>query len=199
MQKKQLLSHYDLIVFCHLRWEFVYQRPQHIISRMAKQGSGLCIEEPLPVSPEEGNTANVYQANAAITVLQPKVRTIEDSGKVFKHMPPLSARDGWFYFPAVGPFWRIFSLSTVVYDCMDELTLFRGADPKLVEQEKKLLCVADTVFTGGKRLYESKREAHGNVHCFPSSVDHAHFRKRSEERRVGKERQSETSRNEQNN
>src|SRR5690606_10468700 len=177
MQKKQLLSHYDLIVFCHLRWELVYQRPQHIISRMAKQGSVLFIEEPLPFSPEEENTANVYQANAAITVLQPKVRSIEDIGKVFKDMPPISARIGWFYSPAFAPLLGIFSLSKVVYDCMDELTLFRGADPKLVEQEKKLLCVADTVFTGGKRLYESKREAHGNVHCFPSSVDHAHFRK----------------------
>lgn len=177
MQEQKLLSHYDLIVFCHLRWEFVYQRPQHIISRMARQGKVLFIEEPLPFSPEEENTANIYKVNERITVLQPKVRSMGDLGKVFGNVRPISARIGWFYSPAFSPLLRVFSFNKIVYDCMDELSLFRGADPKLVEQEKHLLSVVDVVFTGGKRLYESKKEAHSNVHCFPSSVDHAHFRK----------------------
>jgi len=176
-QEQQLRSHYDLIVFCHLRWEFVYQRPQHIISRMAQHGKVLFIEEPLPFAPEEENTAHIYQVGDAITVLQPRVRDIEDIGKVFKEMDQISARVGWMYSPAFIPLLKTFALDKVVYDCMDELTLFRGADPKLVEQEQKLLSVADMVFTGGKRLYESKKKVHGNVHCFPSSVDHSHFRK----------------------
>lgn len=176
-QEQKLLLQYDLIVFCHLRWEFVYQRPQHIISRMAQQGSVLFIEEPLPFSPGEENTAHIYQVNDTITVLQPKVRSVEDIGELFKELPRISARVGWVYSPAFTPLLRIFSLDKTVYDCMDELTLFRGADPKLVQQEKELLSVADIVFTGGKRLYESKKAAHRNVHCFPSSVDHAHFRK----------------------
>ena len=177
MQEQKLLSHYDLIVFCHLRWEFVYQRPQHIISRMAKQGKVLFIEEPIPFSPEEENTANIYKVNDTITVLQPRVRHINDIGEVFRNTIPISARVGWFYSPAFTPLLTVFCLNKIVYDCMDELSLFRGADPRLVEQEKQLLAVAGVVFTGGKRLYESKKEAHGNVHCFPSSVDHAHFRK----------------------
>jgi glycosyltransferase involved in cell wall biosynthesis len=65
----------------------------------------------------------------------------------------------------------------VIYDCMDELSLFKGADPQLIEQEKYLLSEADIVFTGGKSLYEAKKKVHSNVYCFPSSVEHAHFRK----------------------
>lgn len=144
---------------------------------MAKQGSVLFIEEPLPFSPEEENTAHIYKVNDAITVLQPRVRHITDIKEVFRNMPPISANLGWLYSPAFTPLLGVFSMNKIVYDCMDELTLFRGADPTLVEQEKQLLSIANLVFTGGKRLYESKREAHGNVHCFPSSVDHAHFRK----------------------
>ncbi len=176
-REQQLLSHYELIVFCHLRWQFVYQRPQHIISRMARQGRVLFIEEPIPFSPEEENTAHIYSVSDTITVLQPKVKSIEDIGELFKDMPRVSARIGWVYSPAFVPLLETFSLDKVVYDCMDELSLFRGANPLLVEQERRLLSVADVVFTGGKRLYESKKEAHGNVYCFPSSVDHAHFRK----------------------
>ena len=44
---------YDMIVFCHLRWEFVYQRPQHLVSRMAKYLKILFIEEPIAFGPEE--------------------------------------------------------------------------------------------------------------------------------------------------
>jgi len=176
-QEQELLTHYDLIVFCHLRWEFVYQRPQHIISRIAKQGKVLFIEEPLQFSQEEENTAHMYKVNDAITVFQPKVKSIEGIKDVFKGMPQITAGVGWVYSPAFIPLLASFSLNKVVYDCMDELTLFRGADPELVEHEKQLLSVADIVFTGGKRLYESKKKVHGNVYCFPSSVDHVHFRK----------------------
>lgn len=175
--KQELLSHYDLVVFCHLRWDFVYQRPQHIISRIAKKGEVLFIEEPLQFSPEEENRAHIYKVSDTITVLQPKVKTTEEIKEIFKDRPMISARVGWVYSPAFIPLLETFSFNKVVYDCMDELTLFRGANPELVEHEKQLLSVADIVFTGGKRLYESKKKVHGNVHCFPSSVDHAHFKK----------------------
>src|SRR5689334_3051160 len=63
----------------------------------------------------------------------------------------------------------------VVYDCMDELSLFRGAPPALIERERRLLERADLVFTGGQSLYEAKRERHPAVHAFPSSIDADHF------------------------
>ena len=58
---------------------------------------------------------------------------------------------------------------------MDELSLFKGAPKELIDQEKFLLAETDIVFTGGSALYENKNNSHSNVHCFPSSVDQAHF------------------------
>jgi UDP-galactopyranose mutase len=64
-----------------------------------------------------------------------------------------------------------------VYDCMDELSAFKGADSLLPELEKQLFQHVDLVFTGGQTLYEAKRQAHPEVHAFPSSIDVTHFGK----------------------
>ncbi len=64
----------------------------------------------------------------------------------------------------------------VVYDCMDELSAFLYPPAGLIEQELALLARADLVFAGGRSLYAAKRRLHPRVHCFPSSVDVAHFR-----------------------
>jgi UDP-galactopyranose mutase len=63
----------------------------------------------------------------------------------------------------------------VVYDCMDELSAFRGAPPAMLEMERHLLARADLVFTGGRSLFEAKRGRHHAVHLFPSSIDARHF------------------------
>src|SRR5690606_1699258 len=90
-------------------------------------------------------------------------------------VPGNTASAGWFYSPAFVPLLEYFRFDTVVYDCMDELTLFKGASAALQQQEQQLISVADVIFTGGKSLYESKCTRHANVHCFPSSVDQSHF------------------------
>ena len=168
---------YDIVVFCHLRWEFVYQRPQHIVSRLAKHGRVLFIEEPIPFSPEEENTVRVIPVSDRITVWQPRVSHIGAIRNLFPAGKPVPAKIGWVYSPAFVEMLDLFSFEKIVYDCMDELSLFRGADPALARREKELLERADTVFTGGKSLYESKSRVHPNVHCFPSSVDRTHFGK----------------------
>jgi UDP-galactopyranose mutase len=58
---------------------------------------------------------------------------------------------------------------------MDELSAFDGASPALLDRERALLGRADLMFTGGPSLYRAKRDRHPDVHCFPSSVDAAHF------------------------
>jgi len=175
---KSVAQYYDLIVFCHLRWDFVYQRPQHIISRLAKEYKVLFIEEPVAFSPGEENSANLIIIHEQLHILQPKVATIEDIAAIWKHFVsnhviPIA----WFYSPAFVPLMSYIDMTTVVYDCMDELSLFKGAPQSLIEQEKYLLANSDIVFTGGKSLYESKKEMHHNVHCFMSSVDQDHFAK----------------------
>ena len=176
-------SKYNMVVFCHLRWGFVYQRPQHLISRLSKHYKILFVEEPIPFENEdEENEYLLEVVNHNLHVLKPKVRNIEGIKDVIKPLLKNSSLEiGWFYSASFSPLLTDFKFETVVYDCMDELTLFKGAPQELITQEKFLLSEAHVVFTGGKSLFESKNKAHKNAHCFPSSVDRKHFEQAKEE------------------
>ena len=173
LDSSKKLPIYDMIVFCHLRWDFVYQRPQHLISRLSNQYKILVVEEPIGKS---GNKSEIIEISPSLHVLKPHIDQLDELGSylkaILKHSKYLV---GWFYSAAFVSVLNTFDFETVVYDCMDELTLFKGASPELLAQENSLLSAADIVFTGGKSLYESKREKHYNVFCFPSSVDVSHF------------------------
>ncbi|ART80192.1 glycosyltransferase [Oceanisphaera avium] len=172
------LAFYDMIVFCHLRWDFVYQRPQHLISRMSKHFKILMIEEPLGEGKDGEKSANLIKVKPQLFVLQPKVNTIEDIAELLpKYIRNEQIEVGWCYSPSFYPLVNKLTFNHLIYDCMDELSLFKGAPDALIKQEQLLLKKADVVFTGGKSLYESKKQLHNNVFCFPSSVDEAHFAK----------------------
>jgi UDP-galactopyranose mutase len=81
----------------------------------------------------------------------------------------------WYYTPMALRFTRHVKPLGVVYDCMDELSAFRGAPRDLRELETELFNCADIVFTGGMSLYQAKRRHHSNVYAFPSSIDVGHF------------------------
>ncbi|GEP52220.1 glycosyl transferase [Flavobacterium noncentrifugens] len=168
-------QYYDMIVFCHLRWDFVYQRPQHLISRMSKDLKILLIEEPVAKN-ENGDSANLTIISKNLHILQPMVDSIEAIGTIIpQYVKNKNVATGWFYSAAFSPLLQSINFDVIVYDCMDELSLFKGAPQHLIDQEKFLLSNADIVFTGGKSLYESKKQMHSNVYCFPSSVDEDHF------------------------
>jgi glycosyltransferase involved in cell wall biosynthesis len=168
-------QYYDMVVFCHLRWQFVYQRPQHLISRMAESMRVLLIEEPL-FNEQNNSTGNLMIMNENLHILQPNVRDIESIAKILPtYIKNKNIAAGWFYSAAFCPLLQALNFDTIIYDCMDELSLFKGAPSHLIEQEKYLMANADIIFTGGRSLYESKKQFHDNVHCFPSSVDKAHF------------------------
>jgi UDP-galactopyranose mutase len=81
----------------------------------------------------------------------------------------------WYYTPMALSFTQHLKPQATVYDCMDELSAFKGASPMLRQREQQLFKLADLVFTGGQSLYEAKRSQHKSVYAFPSSIDHAHF------------------------
>src|SRR6478672_7129721 len=177
-----------LICFSHLRWNFVFQRPQHLMSRFARDMAVIYWEEPVEIGARETAYLKVQEAEGF-----PGVRV------VVPHLPqgmPEDAREAalerlldahaavirgplvaWYYTPMMLPFSRHLPTSAVVYDAMDELSKFRFAPATLLELEQELIDQADLVFTGGSSLYEAKKNRHRSVHCFPSSVDRAHFAK----------------------
>ncbi|PZX53520.1 glycosyltransferase involved in cell wall biosynthesis [Algoriphagus ratkowskyi] len=171
-------NYYDMIVFCHLRWQFVYQRPQHLISRMSNLYKVLLVEEPIGFAEGQEFTAVFSEVNPHLHILQPRVSRMEDIGQVLQaYVSNETVPYGWFYSASFSTILNSRKFETVIYDCMDELTLFKGAPQSLINQENFLLQKADIVFTGGKSLFESKQKLHSNVFCFPSSVDENHFAK----------------------
>ncbi|HWI83248.1 glycosyltransferase [Ramlibacter sp.] len=174
-----------LVVFSHLRWNFVYQRPQHLLSRLAQRWRVIFIEEPVLKAGHNG--LERFEPAANVQVWRPHV-TGDAPGFHDDHLPALQrmvsdamTEDAvtdywvWFYTPMALPLATDLSPRGVVYDCMDELTLFRHAPRQLVQRENALFKMADLVFTGGPSLYAAKRHRHPSVHCFPSSVDAKHF------------------------
>jgi UDP-galactopyranose mutase len=81
----------------------------------------------------------------------------------------------WYYTPMPLAFTDHLTPLATVYDCMDELSAFRGAPAALKIREAELMARTDLMLTGGQSLYEAKRDQHPNIHPFPSSVDVAHF------------------------
>jgi glycosyltransferase involved in cell wall biosynthesis len=180
-----------LICFSHLRWDFVYQRPQHLLSRFARTTPVFYMEEPLfgAATPHLDISAREHGIRVVVPQLPSGLSEASQHEMLRELVDELIAEESittfvaWYYTPMALPWTRHLEPIAVVYDCMDELSLFRGAPVEMVERERDLIALADVVFTGGSSLYEAKRERSDNVHCFPSSVDSAHFRRARTPRR----------------
>jgi glycosyltransferase involved in cell wall biosynthesis len=182
-----------VVCFSHLRWDFVYQRPQHLLSRFARRHKVIFIEEPIfedVAEPELRLTPRGDDIQVGVPVLP---HGLSDSGKVLaqrqlvdKHLAGLTTkrRIFWYYTPMALLFSRHLDADVIAFDSMDELSAFKGAPPELLALEEEMMGRADVVFTGGHSLFEAKKHRHHDIHAFPSSIDTSHFgRGRSPERK----------------
>ena len=177
------LNEVDLVCFSHLRWGFVFQRPNHLLTRFSKHQRVFFIEE--PIFHNEDDKLHIENYNENLYVVTPYIREGYSPEEVFerqrKFISKLITNMGverfisWYYTPMALPFTEHLEPEMVIYDCMDELSAFKFAPPELTIREKALFGKADLVFTGGHSIYESKKNAHHNIHAFPSSIDKAHF------------------------
>lgn len=185
---------FDLVCFSHLRWDFVYQRPQHLLSRFARQQRVFFVEEPIFVEgparvdikkPQPGLYIVVpylpkhlaHSSTIVDELFRKEVETLQRQllNTLFMEYS-IATYLLWYYTPMALTFSRHLQPVAIVYDCMDELTAFKNAPPALKQYEAELFKRADLVFTGGQSLYESKRHLHPAVYAFPSSVDTNHFK-----------------------
>jgi UDP-galactopyranose mutase len=174
----------DLVCFSHLRWDWVYQRPQHLLKRCAAERRVFFVEEPVRDSGsvrldvrERDNGVRVVtpilpdglsSPIAQTAVLSSLLQTFFTEHQIHEYVL-------WYYTPTALDFTKQLRPLAVIYDCMDELSAFKDAPDSLRFQELELLNRADVVFTGGQSLYEAKRNKHPFVHAFPSSIDREHF------------------------
>lgn len=177
------IKNVDLVSYSHLRWNFVFQRPQHLLTRFSRHMRIFYIEE--PVYTEGPDYFQVTQPEENIWVVVPhleKSRTEKENIFLYKNLlsaffEEKSIHDYifWYYSPMFLSISDSFKPLLIVYDCMDELSGFKFAPKGMKESEDELFKKADLVFTGGYSLYEAKKHLHNHIYPFPSSIDKEHF------------------------
>jgi glycosyltransferase involved in cell wall biosynthesis len=176
----------DVICFSHLRWNFVFQRPQHLLSRWARVSRVFFFEEPIFGQYESNFLKTVYSnTGESLVVITPHIkenlsepevkRYLEDSVDNIINWSGIKDYLSWYLTPMAVEFTSRLKPEIIVYDSMDELSAFKGAHPDMMKNENILFSMADVVFTGGHNLYEYKKHRHNNIHPFPSSIDQRHF------------------------
>lgn len=178
-------SETPLICFSHLRWDFVLQRPQHLMERFAKTRQVFFFEEYIPTQHHLAYLEIHPFEGTSVKAVRPRIpdhwtpedremalgRLLDDLLELIGCRKPIL----WFYTPMMFGFARHLDAAAVIYDCMDELANFKLAPSNIKSAEQALMARADVVFTGGISLYEAKRARHDNIHAFPSGVDVPHF------------------------
>lgn len=173
-----------LICFSHLRWNFVYQRPQHLLSRFAKKYITYYVEEFVFTNDEDGFT--LEKCSEGVIVVTPHLKSNDEHSLTenqrmqdvlinFFGERQIDDYLFWYYTPMALVYTACFKPTLIVYDCMDELSAFKSAPTSLKVLENELLSIADVVFTGGNSLYEAKKNLHSKVYSCPSSLDKEHF------------------------
>lgn len=180
-----------IIALCHLGWDWVWQRPQQFLSRLARTHRVLFVETYCSDTPETTVRLRTAEGHPNVTICQ-------------MHLPASRWSDGrfidrerrralqrtlatelagqfddpilWFNDPmAVTAFAGHLDEALIVYDCMDELSQFKGAPPALLERELELLEVADVVFCGGRKMRDKRLPHNANSHFYGTGVDCRHF------------------------
>jgi len=174
----------NILCFSHLRWDFVFQRPQHLMSRFAIETNVFVLEEPV-FDANGRDHYSIDKRTGQLSIITPHLtphRNFEQDRKAMRTLLSEYLTDEdladwifWYYTPMALQFSDNYSPALIVFDCMDELSAFDFAPPELLEMEKALLKTADIVFTGGHSLHEAKKTQHNNIHVFPSSIDKSHF------------------------
>jgi len=179
------MNHTPIVTFSHLRWNSVFQRPHHIMTRLAERREVLFVEEPVTNGAVAG--LEIMRVGPRLRVVQPHL-PVDGPGFGPRQERILTAqlarfleREGWdrfaawLYTPMAVSLAKSLDPCAIVYDCMDELSQFQHAPAELRQCERELFECADAVFTGGPSLHRAKERLHPYVHCFPSSVDVKHF------------------------
>jgi len=173
-----------LLCFSHLRWDFVFQRPQHLLSRFAKDANVYFLEEPIFDATTEayfsiskrGDKLSVVVPHLLPGMNQQEVNAVMGLLlDIFLQDAVLEDWTFWYYTPMAYSFTNKYKPKLIIYDCMDELSAFKFAPQELMGLERKLMAKADLVFTGGHSLYEAKKQQHANIFPFPSSIEKKHF------------------------
>lgn len=182
----------DLICISHLRWDFVWQRPQHVLSRLGAHYRVFFVEEPITVEAHRQPELDIRHEDNNVTVI--RLLMPADHPHWIGHGDTKTAalyeqllqqyllevhsdnRLFWLYTPMGSHFTQVIAHHGLIVDVMDELSAFKGASPALKAVDAAAAEQADLIFTGGLSLYNMRYQRHPRkTFLLPSGVDIAHF------------------------
>jgi UDP-galactopyranose mutase len=166
-----------LVAGLHLRWDGVWQRPHHLLTRLARHVPVVVVEEPFAAAGDRDE----LRTFGNLSVIRPlrargygapfvDARAIETARALLGTTEAIV----WLYTPMMLELADAFR-GPLVYDCMDDLAAFDFAPDGIREREGVLLERADLVFAGGRSLYASRARYGAKVRLYPSGVEYDRF------------------------
>ena len=186
----------DLVVLSHLHWQWVWQRPQHVVTRLARRRATggartWFIEEPIDgdVPQAELHTEErdgvtriwlvVPPADPPAWIVGFAVAGAEEYPEMLRRLlaeQASPAPDVWLYTPMAIDIALGLRPGRIAYDVMDDLTAFARPPAELVDRQRRALEEADVVYAGGRSLHRSVvAQGRPDCHLFPSGVEAGHY------------------------
>lgn len=181
----------DVICFPIIDWDFRFQRPQQLMSRLADSGHRVFYISPqfhssgAPYTIQQ-KRENIYEIslrgperNVYASILDDKARDL-----LFTALDEL--RRDLFLGATIAfvqlPFWWPLVKKTrgqfawpIIYDCMDHLSGFSNIEQIMLDQEPDLMDSADLVMVSSRFLEEQARRQNPNVLMVRNACDYDHF------------------------
>ncbi len=180
-----------IIAICHLSWNWVWQRPQQFLSRLAKNHAVLFVETHCTHTHKSFTRKRAALDHPTVTILEIHLPAHRWHDSFFidterrRILQELLVGDFagayddailWINDPmAVTAYAGQLGERMIVYDCMDELTQFHGAPPMLHQRERELTHRADLIFCGGRKMRDKRLPYNSNTHFYGTGVDCGHF------------------------
>src|SRR5687768_4887749 len=111
-----------IVCLSHLRWDFVYQRPQHLLTRAARNHRVIYVEE--PKLDAETPFMEIRQDRSGVTIVIPHLSAAAPAGTLralFDTFLRSEVSDElvlWYYTPMALQFSDHLRPCATVYDCM---------------------------------------------------------------------------------
>jgi glycosyltransferase involved in cell wall biosynthesis len=169
---------FDCIVAgSQLRFDGVWQRPHHLLARLARRVPVLFVEEPF-LARDDGDGVVPSPTLDVLRPLRRDASVVEiDADTVASVRAWVAGRRPlvWLSTPMMDALADAFPESDVVFDRMDDLASFARAPAGLREREDGLFERATLVFAGGRTLFERCRPLGEKARLYPSGVDFERF------------------------
>ena len=182
----------DIICFPIIEWNFRYQRPQQLLSRLAKAGHRVFyltveifqLDEEYEIREVQKNVFeirlsikdrfNIYTDSYTSEKILSLINSFNQLKGDFEIERAISFVEFPRWEPVVSLFHELYGYP-IVYDCLDEYSDFSNIDKSVLNDELTLVRKSDLVITTSEYLFKKVKPYQQNVVLLPNAGDFDHF------------------------